>query len=135
MRCLTPAVPSARKSICFWISFYCFFLLYIRFIIPHPVFVLFPPLFSRESTSLVISYTMDSATLEGCSEPALLPTEEDYGPHLNRTIWILTTLSALFLGLRLYCKHWRCRSLWWDDYVLVASWVSSSPSCRVGDGR
>jgi hypothetical protein len=46
------------------------------------------------------------------------------GPHINFTIWLLTALSAVFLALRVYCKFLRHRGLWWDDYVLIASWVS-----------
>lgn len=38
----------------------------------------------------------------------------------------LTILSAVFLGLRLYCKVVRHRGFWWDDYVLIAAWVSFS---------
>lgn len=49
---------------------------------------------------------------------------EDYGPRLNATIWPLTGVAALFLSLRIYCKVLRHRPLAWDDYVLVASWVS-----------
>ncbi|KAJ9136866.1 Integral membrane protein [Pleurostoma richardsiae] len=49
---------------------------------------------------------------------------DNYGPQLNFTIWLLTALSALFLGLRVYCKFFRHRGLWWDDYVLIASWVT-----------
>ena len=48
---------------------------------------------------------------------------EDYGPMLNRTTWFLVLLATLLLGLRVYCKLWRRRGLWWDDWVLVASWV------------
>ncbi|KAK4152707.1 hypothetical protein C8A00DRAFT_44252 [Chaetomidium leptoderma] len=46
------------------------------------------------------------------------------GPYLSRVIWSLATLSALFLGLRLYCKLWRNRKLWWDDHFLIASWIA-----------
>lgn len=54
--------------------------------------------------------------------------DDDLGPQLNGTIWLLTTLAALFLGLRIYCKLLRRRGLWWDDYFLLASWVSASPT-------
>jgi hypothetical protein len=46
------------------------------------------------------------------------------GPLLNRTIWLLASIAALFLGLRIYSKVSRGRSLWWDDHFLVASFVS-----------
>lgn len=48
---------------------------------------------------------------------------DDYGPAMNHGIWMLTGLAAGFLGLRLYCKRLRHRGLWWDDYLLIASWV------------
>jgi len=48
----------------------------------------------------------------------------DYGPQINFTIWLLTALSAAFLALRVYCKFLRHRGLWWDDYILIASWVT-----------
>jgi hypothetical protein len=51
---------------------------------------------------------------------------DDFGPRLNVTIWSLTGVAALFLGLRIYCKVWRGRPVRWDDCVLVASWVSVS---------
>jgi len=49
---------------------------------------------------------------------------ENYGPQINFTIWLLTALSAMFLALRVYCKFLRHRGLWWDDHILIASWVS-----------
>lgn len=48
---------------------------------------------------------------------------DNYGPQLNFTVWFLTALSALFLALRVYCKFFRHRGLWWDDYVLILAWV------------
>lgn len=48
---------------------------------------------------------------------------DDYGPALNYGVWLLTGLAAVFLGLRVFCKYLRRRGLWWDDYVLMASWV------------
>lgn len=49
---------------------------------------------------------------------------DDLGPQLNAVFWTLTSLSFLFMALRLYCKYLRGRRLWWDDYVLIASWVA-----------
>ncbi len=48
---------------------------------------------------------------------------ENLGPYLNRVIWSLAALSTLFVGLRVYCKLLRRKQLWWDDHVLIASWV------------
>lgn len=53
---------------------------------------------------------------------------ENHGPQLNGLVWFLTAISVLFLGLRVYAKLWRGRRLWWDDYVLIAGWVSQSRS-------
>ena len=61
------------------------------------------------------------------------PGDNNLGPYLNRVIWSLAALSTLFLGLRVYCKFLRRRQLWWDDYVLIASWVItlSMPFCSL----
>lgn len=48
---------------------------------------------------------------------------DDLGTRLNTVFWILTSLSFVFLALRLYCKFRRGRRLWWDDHLLIASWV------------
>ncbi len=67
---------------------------------------------------------------------------EDYGPQLLYTIWFLTGLSGVFLGLRIFCKLWRHRSVWWDDYVLAAAFIAlaassslQSVSVRLGFGK
>ncbi|KAH6623400.1 hypothetical protein F5144DRAFT_595577 [Chaetomium tenue] len=52
------------------------------------------------------------------------PGGESHGPYLNRVIWSLAALSTVFLGLRVYSKILRRRQLWWDDYVLIASWTA-----------
>ena len=45
------------------------------------------------------------------------------GPTLVASIWTLIAVSAIFLGLRVYCRLSRARSLWWDDHLLIASWL------------
>ena len=50
----------------------------------------------------------------------------NYAPLLLWSIWVVTVVSGLFLGLRVYCKVTRHRSMWWDDWFLVLSWVSHS---------
>ncbi|KAF3351746.1 hypothetical protein VD0002_g9730 [Verticillium dahliae] len=50
--------------------------------------------------------------------------DDDLGPRLNATVWSLTAVSGLFLGLRLYCKFTRRRGLWLDDHFLIAAWIA-----------
>jgi len=50
----------------------------------------------------------------------------DYGPRLNVVIWLMCSLSALFLFTRLYLKNFQNRGLWWDDYALLAAWASQT---------
>ncbi|KAI0843255.1 hypothetical protein F5Y06DRAFT_254422 [Hypoxylon sp. FL0890] len=45
------------------------------------------------------------------------------GHWVNAVIWVLISLATTFLGLRVFCKHKRGRGLWWDDWILIASWV------------
>lgn len=47
----------------------------------------------------------------------------DNGPVVLGVTWFLFALSGGFLGLRLYAKLSRHQRLWWDDYILVLSWV------------
>ncbi|OLN81960.1 hypothetical protein CCHL11_08634 [Colletotrichum chlorophyti] len=49
---------------------------------------------------------------------------EDYGPTINAVIWSQVILSLVFLCLRVYCKFKKRSGLWWDDHVLIASWVT-----------
>ncbi|CAK7225184.1 hypothetical protein SCUCBS95973_005775 [Sporothrix curviconia] len=48
---------------------------------------------------------------------------ETRGPYINASVWTLQTLAGLFLGLRIYCKIFRHRGLWFDDYFLISAWV------------
>ncbi len=47
----------------------------------------------------------------------------DRGPQSIAAIWSLIAASFIFMMVRLYCKKYRLRGLWWDDYVLILSWV------------
>ncbi|KAI1394666.1 hypothetical protein F4819DRAFT_480929 [Hypoxylon fuscum] len=38
-------------------------------------------------------------------------------------IWFMVGVSLLALVLRFYCRLSRQRSLWWDDFVLLAAWI------------
>lgn len=46
--------------------------------------------------------------------------------EVNAGLWTLFFGATVFLGLRLYCKYTRRTRLWYDDYMLILSWVSSS---------
>ncbi|KAK3323009.1 hypothetical protein B0H66DRAFT_555653 [Apodospora peruviana] len=49
--------------------------------------------------------------------------DDDQGQRILITTWVLTGLSGLFLIVRLICKLKTKRRLWWDDHVLVLSWL------------
>ena len=44
--------------------------------------------------------------------------------EMNLGLWFLFAGATIFLALRLYCKAIRRNPLWYDDYILLASWVS-----------
>lgn len=48
----------------------------------------------------------------------------DNGPLIVGITWWLTILCGGFLGLRVYAKLSRRQGLWWDDWILITSWVS-----------
>jgi hypothetical protein len=47
----------------------------------------------------------------------------DNGPLMVGVAWTLTLMAGAFLGVRIYAKLSRKQRLWWDDYVLIISWV------------
>lgn len=53
---------------------------------------------------------------------AALP-HDNLGPHLTAVIWALILLAAAFLGTRIYCKSRFNGTIWWDDGILIASFV------------
>ncbi|KAJ2907128.1 hypothetical protein MKZ38_007643 [Zalerion maritima] len=64
------------------------------------------------------------------SDPAQLSPEElaalphdDHGNRVQFALWFTVSISAVFVGLRVYCKRITKRRLWWDDYLLVGSWI------------
>ncbi|KAK8050319.1 hypothetical protein PG994_012049, partial [Apiospora phragmitis] len=50
-------------------------------------------------------------------------SHDSHGPWMVWSSWALTGLASTFLVLRCYCRVTRNKSLWWDDYVLILSWV------------
>lgn len=61
---------------------------------------------------------------------ALRLAGQDNGPVIVGVTWFLCAFSGVFLGLRLYAKASRRQGLWWDDYILVFSWVCLSFQVR-----
>ena len=51
---------------------------------------------------------------------------ESRGLEVNVALWTLTFVSLLFLSLRLYCKSYKHKDLWWDDWILILSWVRAA---------
>ncbi|PHH54867.1 hypothetical protein CFIMG_001264RA [Ceratocystis fimbriata CBS 114723] len=49
---------------------------------------------------------------------------DNRGPGIRASCWILGGLSLVFLSLRVYCKFLKHRGLYWDDYLLIASWLA-----------
>ncbi|EXL66968.1 hypothetical protein FOPG_16881 [Fusarium oxysporum f. sp. conglutinans race 2 54008] len=45
------------------------------------------------------------------------------GPTILAIVWVLASIAAVVLALRVYCKFKTHRGLWWDDYILLASWA------------
>ncbi|CAJ2508252.1 Uu.00g094380.m01.CDS01 [Anthostomella pinea] len=48
---------------------------------------------------------------------------ESTGPLMTASLWPITFICAVFLGLRLYTKLRFRGRLWWDDYILLFSWI------------
>lgn len=53
---------------------------------------------------------------------AVLP-HDTMGPTVLVVTWVMTAIASIFLALRLYCKISINRRIWWDDGILLASYV------------
>ncbi|KAG8159328.1 hypothetical protein KVR01_010989 [Diaporthe batatas] len=59
--------------------------------------------------------------------PALSPRKDHYyydpAVELYAGLWCLFSAATAFLGLRVWVKFQRRHGLWWDDYLLMLSWL------------
>lgn len=65
------------------------------------------------------SYSRDSEMASTLARDA----PDTLAPRVNIVIWLLIGLSLVFLALRVFCKFKTHRGLWWDDHILIVSWV------------
>ncbi|KAF4430925.1 hypothetical protein F53441_13935 [Fusarium austroafricanum] len=57
--------------------------------------------------------------------------DDERGTRLLASIWTLCLISLILLFLRVYCKLWRGKGLWHDDWCLIVAWVSLAVSVGV----
>ncbi|OAG03911.1 uncharacterized protein CC84DRAFT_1260959 [Paraphaeosphaeria sporulosa] len=50
-----------------------------------------------------------------------------YTKGLLVTTWLVTALSTISLGARLYTRYWRFSKFYWDDLFVVLAWILSIP--------
>ncbi|KAK4233264.1 hypothetical protein C8A03DRAFT_39037 [Achaetomium macrosporum] len=76
-----------------------------------------------------MSTSSNSSSNEYADYLGLTPDEFAALPHgsnaqkLLASIWTLWCVATGFLILRIYCRMLRGQRLWWDDGILIASWV------------
>lgn len=63
------------------------------------------------------------AGMENAAVGAANLPSDNLGPRILVSIWLLVGLSFVFLALRVFCKFKGRRGLWWDDWILILSWV------------
>ncbi|KAI0480240.1 hypothetical protein GGR56DRAFT_261213 [Xylariaceae sp. FL0804] len=58
-------------------------------------------------------------------------TQHRYNPGLliNASIWPVAGLATVFLAGRLWCRKSRALGYWYDDYLLIASWLTIILAC------
>ncbi|RKU42915.1 hypothetical protein DL546_002653 [Coniochaeta pulveracea] len=58
------------------------------------------------------------------SQAASMPvSDSDPAPVVISAMWSMLAVSTVFLVLRVYCRAFRVRAMWWDDYLLIAGWI------------
>jgi hypothetical protein len=84
---------------------------------------------SRRTCIMPGEHTRETSTASTTLTPTNLP-HADAGSTILTVLWVLTTIPALFLALRLYCKFKTHRGLWWDDHILLGSWVGQPAKAK-----
>lgn len=76
----------------------------------------------EESVATGSATTSGSATVE---TPRAGPDMKFVNPEsqVNWGIWTLFVGATAFLTLRVWSKIHRRHGLWWDDHILISSWV------------
>ena len=64
-------------------------------------------------------------------ELAVLP-HDNSAPQILASIWSLAGVATVFLCLRIFCRMLKRRTLWWDDAILIASWVGPHSHTQAG---
>ncbi|KAG7294608.1 hypothetical protein NEMBOFW57_004684 [Staphylotrichum longicolle] len=74
--------------------------------------------------------SFNTSNTGGTSGPPAMPPDvlvslphDNAGPKLNAVFWTLSAISGLFVLARFCAKRLRRRAYWWDDWLLVASWI------------
>jgi len=49
--------------------------------------------------------------------------DETLATKITASIWVMASISTIFIALRIYCRSTRAGKLWWDDFLLITSWV------------
>jgi hypothetical protein len=74
-----------------------------------------------DPTTVLDPATMDPADL------ALTVPMPSHDPSVTQTvissIWVMASISTIFLWLRVYCRLSYARKLWWDDILLITGWA------------
>lgn len=53
------------------------------------------------------------------------PNDAGFGAYINAIGWLLLSLAGIVVGARIWAKISARKGLWWDDYIVVAAWVST----------
>lgn len=65
-----------------------------------------------------------SGTTSVIGSTIISSSDGNLGPVVLGVCWAEAGITSIFLGLRLYVKLTTHRKLYWDDYLLIASWVT-----------
>ena len=64
--------------------------------------------------------------------PAPLDGDVNRNTVLTCLSWALASLALTFVTLRIYCRVFITRNMWWDDWAIILTLVSSQPSYATG---
>ena len=55
----------------------------------------------------------------------------DRNTVLTGVSWTLASLAMTLVTLRIYCRVFVTRNMWWDDWAIILTMVSSQSNCTL----
>ena len=92
------------------------------------------PFSVQEHTPQTLFYLDNNSDQYRIMDPGPAPLDGDVNRNtvLTGVSWALASLALTIVTLRIYCRVFITRNMWWDDWAMILTLVSSRLICAMG---